>query len=104
MYFFENCVSAAEFIRAFMTVKHFFVIENRLLIEFIFKTNLNWVLLLLENPEMNNLVMFVKKEYDAPALFIEEVVCNRGFEVSPFEDGFHSDYGDGEEDEITDLY
>ncbi len=50
MYFCENCVSAAEFIRAFMTVKHFFVIENRLLIEFIFKTNLNWVLLLLENP------------------------------------------------------
>ena len=33
-----------------MTTKHFFVIENRLLIEFIFKTNLNWVLLLLENP------------------------------------------------------
>lgn len=48
--------------------------------------------------------MFVKKEYDAPALFIEEVVCNRGFEVSPFEDGFYSDFGDGEEDEFTDLY
>ncbi|MGN0006506.1 MAG: hypothetical protein ACI35T_00235 [Alistipes sp.] len=47
--------------------------------------------------------MFTKKEYDAPALFIEEVVCNRGFEVSPFE-GFYSDYGDGEEDEFTDLY
>lgn len=50
MYFFENCVSAAEFICAFVAVKHFFVIENRLLIEFIFKTNLNWVLLLFENP------------------------------------------------------
>ena len=48
--------------------------------------------------------MFTEKECDALALFIEEVVCNRGFEVSPFDDGFHSDYGDGEEDEFTDLY
>ncbi|MGN0091689.1 MAG: hypothetical protein ACI35M_01290 [Alistipes sp.] len=46
--------------------------------------------------------MFTKKEYDAPALFVEEVVCNRGFEVSPVYN--ESDFGDGEEDEFTDLY
>ena len=47
--------------------------------------------------------MVMKEKYEAPELFVESFMCDRGFDVSGM-DGVDTGFDNGEDGDIIDLY
>lgn len=82
-----------------------FVIKNESFVEKISPKNRYAVLLPPNKPlkDFNYLTMMIKEQYEAPEILVEDYVCECGFLPSGVE-GAESEFGDGEDGEIEDLY